>query len=163
MPWIKYIVVRAIPQPSCITNLDFTASFKAHHLRTFSYLSVLLLITTLSPVFLISPLYKPFSTFPHSHFVTIHPGSLDFFFFLTVPCSIRDLSSLTRDWAHVLCSRSGVLTTESPGKSLRLFLPFVWLHHWACGILVPWPGIELMFPALEVQSLNHLTARKVLP
>ena len=27
----------------------------------------------------------------------------------------------------------------------------------ACGILVPQPGIELMSPTLEVQSLNHLS------
>ena len=33
----------------------------------------------------------------------------------------------------------------------------------ACGILVPWPGIELMPPVLEARSLNHWTARKVLP
>ena len=28
------------------------------------------------------------------------------------------------------------------------------LHHTACGILVPWPRIELMLPALEVLSLS---------
>ena len=37
-----------------------------------------------------------------------------------------------------------------------------WLHHMACGILVPQPGIKPMAPALEVQSLNPWTARKVL-
>ena len=31
-----------------------------------------------------------------------------------------------------------------------------WLCHMACGILVPWPGIELVAPAVEVQSLNPL-------
>ena len=30
-----------------------------------------------------------------------------------------------------------------------------------CGILVPWPGIELTPPALEAWSLNHLTVREV--
>ena len=47
----------------------------------------------------------------------------------------------------------------------RNFLNFIlsfWLPHVACGILVPWPGIEPMPPALEAQSLNHLTAREVL-
>ena len=33
--------------------------------------------------------------------------------------------------------------------------------HMACGILVPWPGIEPKSPALEVQSPNHWTTRKV--
>ena len=31
----------------------------------------------------------------------------------------------------------------------------------ACRILVPWPGIEPLSPALEVQSLNHWTAREI--
>jgi len=31
----------------------------------------------------------------------------------------------------------------------------------ACGILVPWPGIELTSSVLEAQSLNHWTAREV--
>ena len=35
-------------------------------------------------------------------------------------------------------------------------------HHRACGILVPWPQIETMAPALEAQSLNPWTAREVL-
>ena len=36
------------------------------------------------------------------------------------------------------------------------FLTF-WPHHVARGILVPGPGIKLMPPALEAQSLNHWT------
>ena len=39
---------------------------------------------------------------------------------------------------------------------------FVWLHHAACGILVPRPGIEPAPPAVEVLILNHCTAREVL-
>ena len=39
-------------------------------------------------------------------------------------------------------------------------LPSFWLCHPACGILVPWPGIEPMHPAMEVWSLNHWTARE---
>ena len=35
-------------------------------------------------------------------------------------------------------------------------------HHAACGILFPWPGVEPVPLALEVQSLNHWTAREVL-
>ena len=30
-----------------------------------------------------------------------------------------------------------------------------------CGILVPWPGIESMLPALEAWSLNNWTTREV--
>ena len=39
--------------------------------------------------------------------------------------------------------------------------PPFWLCHPACGILVLWPGIEPMPPAMEVWSLNHWTAREV--
>ena len=31
----------------------------------------------------------------------------------------------------------------------------------ACGVLVPWPGIEPGLPAVEARSLNHWTAREV--
>ena len=43
-------------------------------------------------------------------------------------------------------------------KGSYLFGP----HHMACGILVPWPGIEPMPPALEARSPNHWTTREVL-
>ena len=42
-----------------------------------------------------------------------------------------------------------------------LFFFSFWSHHMACGILVPWPGIEPTPPAVEVQSLHHWTAREV--
>ena len=35
----------------------------------------------------------------------------------------------------------------------------VWLQRAACKILVPWPGIEPMPPAVQVQSPNHGTIR----
>ena len=38
---------------------------------------------------------------------------------------------------------------------------FFWLHHAACGILVPWPGIEPMPLAVEAWSLTHWTTREV--
>ena len=41
------------------------------------------------------------------------------------------------------------------------FLSF-WTHSAAHGILVPQLGIEPVPPAVEVQSLNHRTAMKVL-
>ena len=31
-----------------------------------------------------------------------------------------------------------------------------------CGILVPWPGIKPLPPAVKAWSLNHCTAREVL-
>ena len=40
---------------------------------------------------------------------------------------------------------------------IYLFLPY----HEGCGILVPWPEIEPMTPAVEVQSLNHWTTKEV--
>ena len=43
---------------------------------------------------------------------------------------------------------------------MYLFFYF-WLHHAACGILIPRPGIEPMPPAVEVRSLNHWTTREV--
>ena len=44
---------------------------------------------------------------------------------------------------------------------LFVFFGVFWLHHTACGILVPQLGIEPTPPVLEVQSLNHWTAREV--
>ena len=38
---------------------------------------------------------------------------------------------------------------------------FFFFFFWLCGILVPRPGIEPAPPAVEVQSLNHWTAREV--
>ena len=38
---------------------------------------------------------------------------------------------------------------------------FFWLHCAACRILVPWLGIKPLPSAVEVQNLNHWTARKV--
>ena len=38
---------------------------------------------------------------------------------------------------------------------------FFWPCCAACGIFIPWPGIEPMPPAVATQSLNHWTARKV--
>ena len=35
------------------------------------------------------------------------------------------------------------------------------MHHIACGILVPQPGIEPLSPELEAWSLNHWALREV--
>ena len=37
------------------------------------------------------------------------------------------------------------------------------LHHVACRILGPWPGIEPVHPAVEAQSPNHWTTREFPP
>ena len=42
----------------------------------------------------------------------------------------------------------------------KFFNYFFWPCHVACGILVSQPGVEPMPPAVEVQSLNHWTARE---
>ena len=47
----------------------------------------------------------------------------------------------------------------SPLFSLSLFSP----HHRACGILIPWTGIEPWPLVVEVQSPNHWTTRISLP
>jgi len=46
---------------------------------------------------------------------------------------------------------------------LILLLLCFWLHPTACGFLVPWAGTEPVPPAAQIQSLNHLTAKEVLP
>ena len=38
---------------------------------------------------------------------------------------------------------------------------FFWLHHMACGIVVPWPVIKPASPVVEAWSLNHWTTREV--
>ena len=38
---------------------------------------------------------------------------------------------------------------------------FFWPHCVVCGILVLWPAIEPVPPAVETRSLNHWTAREV--
>ena len=42
-----------------------------------------------------------------------------------------------------------------------LFFFFFWSVPWSIWVLVPLSGIDPMTPALEVQSLNHLTSREV--
>ena len=40
------------------------------------------------------------------------------------------------------------------------FSIFFWPHSMACGILVPWPGIESRPLAVGAQSPNHWTTRE---
>ena len=57
----------------------------------------------------------------------------------------------------ILVSRS---STAGFGFNL-LLLFFFWPCHTACGILVPWPGIEIMPLAVKAQSPNQWTVREV--
>ena len=73
------------------------------------------------------------------------------FFFLAVPCTIRDLSSLTRDQTCDPCSGSTVLTTGSPGKSQEP------VELWCCPLIVVGPGAHY-FASLNISFwLCHLT------
>ena len=38
---------------------------------------------------------------------------------------------------------------------------FFWAHYVACGVLVPWPGMKPIFPAVGAGSLNHWTTREI--
>ena len=73
-----------------------------------------------------------------------------------------------------ICARNSFSPFSLPSSLMYDLLPVHWSylsvcqvlcfclpHHEACSISVPWPGIEPMPPAVEVQSLNHWTARKV--
>jgi hypothetical protein len=62
-------------------------------------------------------------------------------------------------WSVPLLSPKGKGLWLSPLLFVCLFV--FWLCHEACGILVPWSGIEPMTPVVEAGSLNHWTARKV--
>ena len=60
--------------------------------------------------------------------------------------------------------RSGIAGSYGSSFFFHFFLfffLFFWLHSTACGILVPWPGIEPLPPAVEAQSLNHWTTGEV--
>ena len=46
-------------------------------------------------------------------------------------------------------------------KFIRTMFLFFWSCPEVCGILIPQSGVELELPELELQSLNHWTARKV--
>ena len=83
----------------------------------------------------------------------------------------RVRSSSTVD-SHARCyliKRHGNSVLIFPPKWIRshdtilfiYFIFFFWPHHAACGILVPWPGIKPMPPAVEVRSLNHWTTWEV--
>jgi len=53
------------------------------------------------------------------------------------------------------------VTTDKGLISLPLFFSF-WLHHVACGILVPQPRIEPRPTAVKAQGFSHWTTREFL-
>ena len=57
--------------------------------------------------------------------------------------------------SHLYC----VSTLPPIPVGFLLFFPFL-LNFMVCGILVPWPRIKPMAPAVEAQSFNHWTTRK---
>ena len=67
-----------------------------------------------------------------------------------------------RDWHAPLRSPLGLHALPHSSFSKHFIYLFIfWPCHTACGILVPWSGIEPLSPAVEVQSFNHWTAREV--
>ena len=55
----------------------------------------------------------------------------------------------------------GVLAMAPPGsQEPTMHVSFFFFFFWPRGILVPWPGIEPVPPAVEAQSPNHWTARE---
>ena len=78
-------------------------------------------------------------------------------------------------WLKEMATHSSILTwripwTEEPGRIQSMGSQRVrhnwatntfWPHCAARGILVPWPGIEPMAPAVEAWSLNHWITREV--
>ena len=75
-------------------------------------------------------------------------------------------SSQSSDRTHVSYIGTlggGFFTTESPGKPHSSFFFFMfWLHHAACGILVPQPGIEPTPPALEAWTVREVPVFHIL-
>ena len=65
---------------------------------------------------------------------------------------------------HLDPARRGLRNTGAALSHLeyRLFFFFFWPHLAACKILVPWPGIKPVPPAVETQNHNHWTTREVL-
>ena len=53
-----------------------------------------------------------------------------------------------------------LFSTTHCSKCYMWIFFFFWLHCMACGLLVPWSGMEPMSPAVEAQSLNHWTTRE---
>ena len=106
----------------------------------------------------------PFSSKPHSR-----PG-----WYITlsrVLCTIQQVLLGYPFWIwQWVCDLPNIviliLKTQKEGEGLFFsylitIITIIRLHSAACGILLPWPGIKPMPPALSVQSLNHWITREV--
>ena len=91
-----------------------------------------------------------------------------------LPCCFLTPSILTQDFCRhssscflpsFLCSLSSFLFFSLLFLKSFFFACIVvlfWgLHHWACRILAPHPGIKPTPPALEAWHLNHWTTKEV--
>ena len=91
-----------------------------------------------------------------SYSFCLQPSTLDFYPFMVASPSPLHLFS------HANLSVTSFLAALFFKKNPFMYLFFYfWLHHAACGILIPRPGTEPMPPAVEVRSLNHWTTREV--
>ena len=99
-------------------------------------------------------------------------------------------SSQPKEWTPISCTAGRFFTTEPLGKPIYMYIYvvnnaavnielmylfelrvfsrrmsyiyiYIWLHHAACGILVPWPGIESGSMAVKALGLNHWATREV--
>ena len=79
------------------------------------------------------------------------------------PTKCCECPSLLLDTVYLDCS-----SLNCPSDWLLFFFLmfviylFIWPCRRACGILVPWPGIEPVPSAVKAQSPNHWTAREFL-
>ena len=85
----------------------------------------------------------------------------------TLSCKLK----LCTHWMTTLCFpqphsqilATTIVFTASVSSTISFFFFFFFLpHHLVCEILIPWPGIKPRPSAVEAQSPNHWTARKLL-
>ena len=87
-------------------------------------------------------------------------------YFVWCKCSLQKRARVISFGFHLLGIYFSIPSLWWTSLKLKCFFflilfYFFWLHHVAWGILVPWPGIEPLPPALEVRSPNHRTTREV--
>ena len=63
-------------------------------------------------------------------------------------------------WANFYTQVHGTLPMFKIFQKLLLFVCLLWAHCVACGILVPWPGIEPRSSAVRMQCPNHWATRE---
>ena len=78
------------------------------------------------------------------------------------PQGARGMSHLagTRGCRAPAESKPGALMASVKHTCVPLNPRLFWLHHEACGTLVPRPGMEPQTPAAEAQSPNHWTTEE---